>query len=65
MAQSTCPKCGSHSFELAEAPLSGAKFRYCFIQCSSCGCVVGVTDHHNVPSLLEKLAKRLGVNFFN
>lgn len=65
MAQSTCPKCGNHSFELKEVIPSGSRYKHFFIQCSSCGCVVGVTDYYDIPSLLEKIAKRLGVNIFN
>ncbi len=33
-----------------------------FIQCSSCGAVVGTIDYVNVPELLERLAEKLGVN---
>ena len=33
-----------------------------FIQCVACGTVVGTTDFYNVPSLLEKLALKLGFN---
>ena len=33
-----------------------------FIQCASCGAVVGVTEYLNVPVLFEKIAKKLGVN---
>ena len=35
-----------------------------FIQCRSCGGVVGVTDYHNTASLLERLAKALSVKLF-
>lgn len=64
MAQSTCPKCGNSGFELVENTPKGAAFKFMFIQCSSCGCVVGVTDYHNTASLLERIAKALGVKLF-
>jgi len=39
-----------------------AAYKIMFIQCASCGAVVGTTDYYNVPSLLEKIAKKLGFN---
>lgn len=71
MAASMCPKCESHKFELKDseaAPgggIQGARFKYSFIQCKACGTVVGVVDHHHVPSLLGKLATKLGFNIFD
>lgn len=70
MAASMCPKCESHKFELkdSEAPpgngIQGAKFKYSFIQCKTCGAVVGVVDHYHLPSLLQKIAAKLGLNLF-
>lgn len=60
MASSTCAKCNSHRFELATAEPKGSKFKVNFIQCASCGAVVGVLDYYNVPLLLEKIASKLG-----
>lgn len=60
--QSICPKCGKSSFEMAETPVTGSEFRLEFVRCASCGCVVGVTDYLNTPSLICKLAKRLNVD---
>ena len=45
MAISTCPKCDSHYFEMKEAEPNGSKYKIMFIQCSSCGAVVGTTDY--------------------
>lgn len=42
MANSRCPRCPGTSFEIVEARINGAKSKYFFIQCSHCGCVVGV-----------------------
>ena len=64
MAMSSCPKCGAHRFEMKESSPTGSKFRIMFIQCASCGTVVGVTDFYNIPNLLGKLAKKFGVDPF-
>lgn len=64
MAMSTCPKCSSHRFEMAENEPSGARFKQMFIQCASCGAVVGVTTFHNIPTLLGKIGEKLGIDIF-
>jgi Fe2+ or Zn2+ uptake regulation protein len=65
MTQSTYPKCVGTTFELKDASgVSGANFAYSFIQCSSCGAVVGVTDRHHVPTLLNQIAAKLGFKLF-
>jgi hypothetical protein len=38
----------------------GSDYKIMFVQCATCGTVVGITDFYNVPSLLIKLAKNLG-----
>lgn len=60
MPRSTCPKCDSTRFELAQSEPNGSRFKVNFIQCASCGAVVGVMDYYSVPSLLEKIAAKLG-----
>jgi len=45
---------------MKEAKPTGSKYKIMFIQCSSCGAVVGVSDCYNIPSLLEKIAAKLG-----
>ena len=55
MAQSTCPKCESHRFELKLNEPSGSAYKFYFIQCASCGAVVGTTDYYNTGALLEKI----------
>ena len=64
MAMSSCPKCGTHRFEMKESSPAGSEFKIMFIQCASCGTVVGVTDFYNIPSLLGKIAKKLEINLF-
>jgi len=61
MAMSTCIKCGSSSFEMKENEPRHSAWKYMFIQCSSCGGVVGVVEYLNLGSVLQKIAKRLGI----
>lgn len=66
MARSICSKCERSNFEMVEqGNVRGAKYKIMFIQCSHCGSVVGTTDYYNVPSLLEKVAKRMGFNLYS
>jgi hypothetical protein len=62
MATSTCVKCEGKRFEIKEVSPNGATFKYYFIQCASCGGVVGVTDFYNIGAALKKLATKLGVS---
>jgi excinuclease UvrABC ATPase subunit len=59
MAYSTCVKCGGTSFELKEAHIANVNFKQNFVQCSSCGGVVGVIPHDDVGTLIRELAARL------
>jgi hypothetical protein len=61
MAMSTCVKCGGSFFELAEAEPHGSEIKVYFVQCSSCGGVVGIMDYYNTALTIDKLAKKLGV----
>lgn len=61
MALSTCMKCGNHRFEIKEVELSGSRYKNYFVQCSSCGGVVGVLPYTNTNILIEQLAIKLGV----
>jgi hypothetical protein len=61
MAMSTCVKCGGHYFEVKENSPNGSSFKLMFIQCSSCGGVVGVQEFYNTGALVQRLAKKLGV----
>lgn len=65
MASSMCPRCESHRFELKENTPTGSGYRMYFIQCASCGAVVGVTPYHNTSALLGKLASKLGFKLFD
>lgn len=62
MATSTCPRCGKNSFELKEArKIAGSNYDFYFIQCASCGAVVGTHETHYVSFMLQKIMKKLGI----
>ena len=63
MAVSTCVKCGSSSFEMVEPKIKTAAYRLYFIQCASCGGVVGVQEFNNITATLEHLFKQLNLKF--
>jgi hypothetical protein len=62
LATSKCPRCDSTRFEAARATISGTYFPYMFIQCASCGTVVGASEAENVSNLVHQLAEKLGVS---
>lgn len=61
MAVSTCPKCDGTFFETKENSPRGSNFKFTFVQCASCGAVVGVMDYFNIGQLIQILAKRMGL----
>jgi hypothetical protein len=61
MAISSCVKCGSHSFETTLASPTGSNYKVQFIQCASCGGVVGAMDYYHISTLLEVMAKKLNI----
>lgn len=63
---SKCPKCNNTFFELEENSPSGSNYKLLFVQCSSCGSVLGVMDFFNigtkisiVEEMIEKLDKKI------
>jgi len=62
MAMSTCVKCGGHSFEIRENEPHDSRFKLMFVQCSSCGGVVGVIDFYNIGAELQLIKKKLGIS---
>ena len=60
--QSKCPKCNSTKFEIVEASIQNSKFKQWFIQCASCGCVVGTTEYDNIGALIRRLARKMNIN---
>ena len=62
MAVSTCIKCGNHTFEMVEVSPQESKFKLNFIQCVSCGGVVGVQDFYNIGNFVKNIADKLGIS---
>lgn len=61
MAVSKCPACSGVSFELKVAErIKGARFPPNFVQCASCGTVVGVMEEKSAADLVQRLAAKLG-----
>lgn len=70
MAISKCGSCGNHLFELVQNEPRGSAFKLYFVQCSSCGAVVGTQEYYsthailkNHAELLKKMAQALNVSF--
>lgn len=59
MAQSKCPKCGNSQFEGVEKRIVGLRYSVTFIQCMSCGCVVGVLNSKVLSEHITETAKAL------
>ncbi len=55
MASSACPKCGNHTFELAENQPHHAHFKLWFVQCRTCGTVVGTMDYYQIGNKVRKI----------
>jgi len=63
MAISKCPRgCDNAQFELVRQDhIKGANQPMCFVQCTSCNTVIGVTDFYDTAKLLEKIARKVGI----
>lgn len=59
MALSKCTKCGSGFFEMKEAEPRNASYKQIFVQCSSCGGVVGVTSYYDPGALTKELQAKV------
>lgn len=59
MAASTCQKCGKTSFEMAPANIAKSTHQLFFIQCASCGAVVGIQESENLSHSLSALTKKI------
>lgn len=53
MPYSTCPKCTSTSFEVKEAEPRNSSYKLIFVQCSSCGAVVGALPYYDAGVLAK------------
>lgn len=54
MASSSCPKCGNHTFEVQQVEPIRSAYKLMFVQCTSCGGVIGVLDFFNIGAKLTK-----------
>ena len=59
MAFSKCPKCDSTYFEVETKQPSKSNYKLMFVQCSSCGCVVGTMDYWNIGTKIIELEKKI------
>ena len=58
MSNSKCVSCGSTRFEnVGDTSVRHYKFKLNFIQCASCGGVVGVLPYHD-PGVMGELNKK-------
>lgn len=72
MAEPACPRCGEHTFEMVEGAPLNSHLKVMFMQCATCGAVVGLMDLMNLGGmlleqgrLLRKIAQALGVELEN
>ena len=63
MAISKCTKCDNTNFEVKIVDPAESNFKFNFVQCTSCGGVVGVLDYWNIGELIHQLAEQLKVPF--
>jgi predicted nucleic-acid-binding Zn-ribbon protein len=61
MPASKCPKCQTTQFELVRQDHIGNHPMY-FVQCKQCNTVVGVTEFYDTATLLNKIARKWGIN---
>jgi hypothetical protein len=57
-----CPRCYKTEFEIAESDeLRGGGYRtkVWFVQCSSCGAIVGVIDYFNLTHRIRELEAKV------
>jgi len=59
MAYSKCPKCDKTSFEVKENSPVHSNYKILFVQCSSCGTVVGTMDFYNIGARLSEIEKKI------
>ena len=57
---SACPKCEQHFFEAIVAEPANSQFKMIFVQCRSCGTVVGTEPFINTHTTLSTIHSKLG-----
>lgn len=56
---STCPKCATSYFELKEAEPRNSEYKIIFVQCSSCGAVVGTMPYFDAGVISKDNQKQI------
>lgn len=59
LAFSTCVKCGGSFFEIVEKEPIKSNYKLIFVQCSTCGGVVGVLDYLNIGHRTQILEEQI------
>lgn len=55
----SCPSCKGKVFEVIQKRPKNSTLKLDFVQCSSCGSVVGVLEHPNINVILQNHEKML------
>ena len=56
---SKCGNCGGFIFKIHAVEPHGSRFKLYFVQCSSCGVPVGITEYHNVGTMVQGLDNKI------
>lgn len=59
MASSKCSKCDNSYFEVVENSPRNSNYKLIFVQCSSCGSVVGTMDYYNIGTKLRDIEGKI------
>ena len=59
MPDSSCIKCGNTKFELKLNSVQGSEFKLYFVQCTSCGGVVGTHEYIHIGHQIEGVNKKI------
>lgn len=63
MAIPTCSQCEETKFELVLQQPKDTKYTFNFVQCESCGTVVGVLEERNtIEAILRRIAEKVGAD---
>ncbi len=62
MALPSCPKCSNHLFQATQISVSGARFKYTVVNCTSCGTIVGMMDFYNIGNMLLQMGEKFGID---
>ena len=58
MAESICSNCRFNSFEIVKSKLRDSEREVFFVQCVSCGTVVGIVNDDNSERLVSELEEK-------